>query len=145
MTDTVISLINKTQPIPINYVQSQHGFSDSNNKNYQYLFELIINGESIGKKYFRNLEDNKYSHLIKLNHRIKLSDIKNYKVSVSIYPSETASTYELGGDINQNESYSTQRDDNLYIEFTKNDNGFTMCSCFYVGLDHDKLFASPPN
>lgn len=145
MSDTVVSLNNRTQPIPIKYAKSCHGFSDSNNDTSRYLFELVINGQSIGKKYFRNLEDTKYSHLVKLNHKIKLSDIKSYKASVSIYPSEIPLMHELEGEINQDESSSTQRSDNLYIEFTKNDMGFTMCSCFYTGLDQNKIFASPPN
>jgi len=145
MSDIVVSLNNKTQPIPIKYAKSYHGFSDSNNDTSRYLFELVINGQVIGKKYFRNLEENKYSHLIKLGHKIMLSEIKSYKASVSIYPSETPLTHELEGEINQNESSSTQRNDNLYIEFTKNGMGFTMCSCFYTGLDQNKIFASPPN
>ena len=145
MSDTVVSLNNKTQPIPIKYAKSCYGFSDSNNDTSRYLFELVINGQIIGKKYFRNLEEIKYSHLIKLNHRIKLSDIRSYKASVSIYPSENLQTYELEGEINQDESSSTQRSENLYIEFTKNDIGYTMCSCFYTGMDQNKIFASPPN
>lgn len=145
MSDTVISLNNKAIPVPIKYTKSCYGFSDSNNDTSKYLFELVINGQTIGKKYFRNLEDAKYSHLIKLNHKIKLSEIISYKASVSIYPSELVLPYELEGEINQTESSSTQRSDKLYIEFTKNDMGFTMCSCFYIGLDQNKIFASPPN
>ncbi len=145
MSDTVDSLDTKTQPIPIKYTKSSLGFGNYDDGIPRYLFELIINGESIGKKYFRNIEETKYSHLIKLNHKIALCDIKNYKASVSIVPSELHSVYELEGEINQNESSSSQRSENIYIEFTKNDNGYTMCSCFYTGLDSGKIFASPPN
>ena len=123
---------------------------------YIYLFELVINGQIIGKKYFRNIEETKYSHIIKLNHKIKLSDINSYKASVSIYTnnidytnfsgdSSNSLSFELEGLINQEESCSTQRSTNLYIEFTKNDMGYALCSCFYTGLDHNKIFASPPN
>ena len=145
MSDIVVTLNNKTQPIPIKYAKSTHGFSDPNNETSKYLFELVINGQTIGKKYFRNLEETKYSHLIKLNHKILLGDINSYKASVSIYPSDFPLTYELEGLINKEESSSTQRSDNIYIEFTKNDMGYAMCSCFYTGLDHNKIFASPPN
>lgn len=145
MSDTVITLNNRTCPIPINYSKNMHGFSDPNNETSRYLFELVVSGQTFGKKYFRNLEETKYSHLIKLNHRIQLSDIESYKVSVSIYPSDLPLSYELEGNINQSESSSTQRSDNLYIEFTKNDMGYALCSCFYTGLDINKIFASPPN
>ncbi len=145
MSDTVETLNNKTQPIPIRYAKAQHGFSDPNNETSRYLFELVISGPNIGKKYFRNLEENKYSHMIKLAHKIRLSDITSYKASISIHPSDLPLTYELEGQINQFESSSTQRSDNIYIEFTKNDMGYAMCSCFYTGLDQNKIFASPPN
>lgn len=145
MSDTVVTLNNKSQPIPIRYAKKTYGFSDPNNETSRYLFELIINGQSLGKKYFRNLEESKYSHLIRLNHRIQLAEINSYKASVSIYPSDLPMTYELEGQINKEQSSSTQRSDNLYIEFTKNDMGFAMCSCFYTGLDNNKIFASPPN
>ena len=83
MSDTVVTLNNKSQPIPIQYTKSCHGFSDSNNDTNRYLFELVINGEKIGKKYFRNLEDDKYSHLIKLIHKIPLSNIESYKANIN--------------------------------------------------------------
>ena len=145
MSDTIVTLNNKTQPIQIRYAKNQHGFSDPNNETCRYHFELIINGQDIGKKYFRNLEENKYSHIIRLTHKIKLCDIKSYKASISIHPSDSPLIYELEGQINQFESNSTQRNNNIYIEFTKNDMGYTMCSCFYTGLDQNKIFASPPN
>ena len=158
MSDTIITLNNKTNPMNIKYVKSPHGFSDSHFNSTKYLFELIIKGETndnttvnlaekqsfSGTKYFRSLEDNKYSHLIKLNHMIKLKDIKSYTATLTIIPSDLQHNFELEGIINKNESSSTQRSMNMYIEFTQNDMGNAMCSCFYTGLDHNKIFASPP-
>lgn len=138
-------IINTTQPIPIKYIKNNHGFSDSNNDTNRYLFELIIKGKNIGKKYFRNLENNKYSHLIKLEHHILLSSIDSYKASLKIYPSEIPISSEIEGSIHKELSSSTQSNDDLYIEFTQNDNGYALCSCFYVGLNDNKYFASPPN
>ena len=145
MSDIVISLNNNIIPSPTKYAKNYHGFSDSNNETIRYLFELVINGEVITKKQFRNLEEVKYSHLIKLNHKILLSNIDSYKASVCIYPSNDKEIYEIEGEINKNESSSTQRSNNMYIEFTKNDMGYAMCSCFYTGFDNNKIFVSPPN
>lgn len=143
---SIINIINdKTPPIPIKYTKKTLGFSNPNNDTTRYLFELSINGQTIGEKYFRNLEDTKYSHLIKLNHRILLKDIQSYKVSVSVYPTDLSMLYELEGQINNEESSSTQRSNDLYIEFTKNDSGFAMCSCFYTSQNHNKIFVSLPN
>jgi hypothetical protein len=140
----VVSLNNTSQPKPIKYAKNKHGFGGNDADNNQYLFELVINGENIGKKYFHNLESTKYSHLIKITHKILLNDIDTYKASITVNPNDSPMTYEMEGIINKNESSSTQRSTNMYIEFTKNDNGYCMCSCFYTGLDGNKIFASPP-
>jgi hypothetical protein len=138
-------IIYKSVPLPINYAKNNHGFSNSNNDSNKYLFELIIKGKKIGKKYFRNLENTKYSHFIKIDHEIKLSDITSYKASLKIFPDDKEITYELEGNIEKDFSNSTQYTDNLYIEFTRNDNDYAICSCFYTGFDNNKIFASPPN
>jgi len=145
MSDIILNLNNISRAISIQYSKNYHGFSNPDNDTKKYLFELIINGQIIGKKYFRNLEEIRYSHLIKLEHKIKFSSIQNYKTSISIYPNEYPQIFELEGIINQNETTSTHKTENIYIEFTQNNNGYALCSCFYVGLDNNKIFASPPN
>ena len=145
MSDIVISLNNKSQPIPIKSSKNCYGFADFNNNMPLYLFELTINGENIGRKYFKNLEEMKYSHLIKLDHKIILENIEKYKLLVSVYQSDIDYVYELEGKINKYYSSSIARNNDLYIEFTKNSLGYALCSCFYTGLDQNKIFASPPN
>ena len=133
-----------TKPMNIRYAKNYYGFSDSNTNINKYIFELIIKGKNIGIQYFKNIEDTKYSHLIKLKDNIKLSDINSYVATITIFANEEHINYELEGIINQSESNSTQKSHHMYIEFTKNDIGNTLCSCFYTGLDHNKIFASPP-
>jgi hypothetical protein len=145
MSDIISNLNHISQPIQIKYTPNYYGFSNPNNNTSRYLFELLINGKIIGKKYFKNLEETKYAHLIKLNHKIKLSNIDSYKALLSIYSLNSTISYELEGIINQYESSSTHYSDKLYIEFTKNDIGYTLCSCFYTELDNNKIFVSPPN
>jgi hypothetical protein len=136
--------LTTTKPMNIRYAKNYYGFSDSNNNMNKYVFELIIKGKNIGIQYFKNIEDNKYSHLIKLKNNIKLSDINSYVATITIITNEEPINYELEGIINQSESSSTQRSHHMYIEFTQNDIGNTLCCCFYTGLDHNKIFASPP-
>jgi hypothetical protein len=145
MSDSVISLNNKSQPILIKKSKKCYDFSKFDDNTPRYFFELTINGENIGKKYFRNLEEIKYSHLIKLDHKIILENIDKYKLLVRIYKSGINYLYELEGKINQCHSSSTARSNELYIEFAKNSLGYALCSCFYTGLDKNKLFVSPPN
>jgi hypothetical protein len=144
MSDTIINITPKTSPMNIKYAKNYHGFSDCNPNSCKYLFELIIRGDKIGIKYFRKLEDNKYAHMIRLNDMIQLNDISSYNASLSIFPSDNDMTFELNGIINSDTTSSTQRSSNMYIEFTQNDMGNTICSCFYTGMDMNKVFASPP-
>lgn len=130
--------------IPIKYKNNNYSFSDFNNIT-RYIFILTINGEQINNLTFKNMENIKYSHLIKLDDKIKLNDIKTYKVQVSIIMNNMISDFELEGDIIHNQSNSTQQNRNLYIEFAQNENGYAICTCFYTGLDYNKLFVSPPN
>ena len=126
--------------IPIKY-----NFSDYNIIN-QYIFSLVINGNNIPENLtFKNIEQNKYSHLIKLGNNIKLKDIKNYKVKISVISNNIINEYELEDDIEHNRKCSIHKNNNIFIEFTQNDNGITLCSCFYIGLDYNRLFVSPPN
>ena len=144
MSDTIVTINNMTKPVNIQYVKNNNGFSDSNFGSNKYIFELVIRGKNIGLLYFKNIENTKYSHLIKLKDMVKLADIDSYVATLSIYPSYDSINFELEGDINQYESNSTQRSSNMYIEFTKNDNGNAICNCFYIGADNMKVFASPP-
>ena len=145
MSDSVINLNNKSKPISIKCSKNCYEFSDFNNNIPQYFFELTINGKNIGKKYFKNIEKIKYSHLIKLDHKIILENIDSYELYVKIYQNGVNNIYKLTGNINQHQSSSTSRSNELYIEFTKNSSGYTVCSCFYIGLDQYKMFVSPPN
>jgi hypothetical protein len=110
----------------------------------QYIFLLTINSNNLNL-IFKNIEFNKYSHLIKLNNNIKLKDIISYKIQISIISNNIINDFELEGDIDHNSNYSTHKNDNIFIEFTQNDNGYALCSCFYTGLDYNRLFVSPPN
>jgi len=145
MSDTIISINNLLYSIPIKYKNNNHGFSDFNNNIFQYIFSLNINGSKINNINFKNIENKKYSHLIKLDDQIKLNDIESYNVSVKILSNNISYDFKLEGSIIHNNSYSSERANNLYIEFTQNENGYAFCSCFYTGLDYNKLFVSPPN
>jgi len=132
-------------PIPIKYSKSWHSFSDPNSQIQKYLFELIIfmtNGE---KKIFRNLESNKHSSLISIRNQIKFSNINTFKVCVSKLPDDYSFNYEMEGIINHNNSSYSQQDGNIYIEFSQNSNGFTLCNCSFIGIDFNKICISPPN
>jgi hypothetical protein len=132
-------------PIPIKYSKSWHSFSDPNSQIQKYLFELIIFMKNGEKKIFRNLESNKHSSLISIRNQIKFSDINTFKVCVSKLPDDYSFNYELEGIINHENSCYSQQDANIYIEFSQNSNGFTLCNCSFIGIDFNKICISPPN
>ena len=51
----------------------------------------------------------------------------------------------MKGSINHDLSNFTQKDENFYIEFSKNNKGNTICSCYFIGIDFNSMFISPPN
>jgi hypothetical protein len=130
-----------TLDIPIKRNNYYH-FSDFNNST-QYIFLLNIYGKK--NISFKKIEDNKYSHIITLDDKIKLNNIESYKLSVYVSNNNIDTKFELEGDINHEQTSSTERNNNLYIEFSQNENGDALCTCFYTGLDYNKLFVSPPN
>jgi hypothetical protein len=138
-------IITKSIPIQIKYSKSWHSFSDPNNQIQKYLFELKITLKSNEIRKFTNLENDKYSTLIFLKHQIKFCDIKKFSISISKLPFESDFNYELSGLINHDQSAYSQKNDNIYIEFSQNSNGFTICNCTFVGMDFSKICISPPN
>jgi len=132
-------------PIPIKYSKSWHSFSDPNSQIQKYLFELRINLKSGEKKIFRNLENDTHSNLIFLKHQIKFSDIQDFNISVSKLPFDFSFNYELDGLINHDHSAYTNKNENIYIEFSQNSNGYTICNSSFVGVDFFKICISPPN
>ena len=134
-----------TEPIPIKYSKSWHSYSDPNSQIQKFLFELIIVLKSDEKKIFRNLENTKHSNLIFLKHKIDFSNIKEFKVCVSKVPYMDMNTYEMEGNLNHNNTSYMQKDNNLFIEFSQNSMGFTVCNCSFLGMDLNKICVSPPN
>ena len=139
MSDQSISL-----NIPINRKNNYHNFQDFNNTT-QYIFLLSIYGKKINNIIFKKIENTKYSHIIKLDNKIKLNEIESYKLSVNILSNDIDSNFELEGEITHSHTSSTECNNNLYIEFSQNQTGYAICTCFYTGLDYNKLFVSPPN
>jgi len=139
----------KTIPIPIKnkikYSKSWHSFSDPYNQIQNYLFELNIIMNDDDKKTFIKLESTKHSNIIFIKDQIKYNNIKSFKLYVKKIPDECSMNYEMQGNIDQNQSFHTQQDENLFIEFSQNSNGFVICNCTFIGIDFSKICISPPN
>ena len=137
----------KSIPIPIKmkYSKSWHAFSDPFNQIQNFLFELnVIMNDDENQKFIK-LESDKHSNLIIIKDQIEFKNIKRFKIIVRKIPDDYEMVYQMCGNILHEQSYYTQKDDNLFIEFSQNSSGYTICNCTFIGYDFGKICISPPN
>ena len=46
---------------------------------------------------------------------------------------------------NKKSNHYSNKNNDIYIEFSKNSVGLTLCTCYYAGIDFTETFISPPN
>ena len=85
----------------------------------------------------------KHCKLINTKDQIKFDEIKTFRINVRKIPEEM--NYQMEGKIIQDQSFYIQQNENLFIEFSQNSNGYTICNCSFVGFDSFKICSSPPN
>ena len=137
----IINTNFKSEPIPIPTSPSSICYSLSNSSfDNMYYFKLIINVNGIDR-IFSNNEFKKYSNLIKNSHKIKFEEINNYKIVVN----SSENIFELDGKINHLNTYYVNNNNNLFIEFTQDSNGYVICNCYFINSDLNQLCISPPN
>ena len=138
------NLVSDTKPIPINYTKSYHGFSDPPNSCNKYLFCLELEMKDGSVKNFNKIEDNKYSYIIDIEDEINYRDIENFNIFVSELPFN-GNNYSMLGKIDQTLTTFTQKDENFYVEFSQDTFGKAFCTCYFIGVDFNTMFVSPPN
>ena len=134
-----------SKPIPINYTTSLYGFSAPFKNPNKYYFELEVVFKDKNKKVFRTIEDRKHSELIDFNDNIKFNDLVNYDLKVTQIPDNIDKVYNLTGEISMENNSHVQNTKDLYIEFSKNDMGFTLCICHFLGSEITTYGVTPPN
>lgn len=139
---SISNLVTETKPIPIKNLR--YSFYDPVGPQNKYLFslELVINDGS--KKKFNKLENNKYSHIIDINDMIDYKTINSFSINVMEIPF-TSQIYSMNGHIEHSLTNFTQKNNNFYIEFSQNNFGNVICTCYFIGIDFNTIFISPPN
>tara|TARA_Y100000589_G_C26706899_1_gene448066 strand:+ start:120 stop:548 length:429 start_codon:yes stop_codon:yes gene_type:complete len=138
------NLISETKPIPINYTKSCYSFSDPSGPKKNYLFSLDLTLKNGSLRRFNKLESSKYSYIVDIDDEVNYTDITRFNVNVTELPT-TENTYSMNGLICHDSSTFTQKDENFYIEFSQNNNGNAICTCYFIGVDFNTMFISPPN
>ena len=134
-----------SEPIPIKYTPSKYSFNDPSFNDSSYLFNLKITNEDNTIKNFTKIEKKKYSNLIELDDNIDYSKIKNFKVNVIKIPSTETNEFILESEFNNETNSFSKRSEDIYIEFTQNNTNMTICNCYFIGVDFNSIFISPPN
>lgn len=135
-----------SKPIPRKkYVPSKFSFNNPPNDNTTYFYELILTFDDNSEKTFKKFETKKYAELIVLGDKINYSTIKSFYITISKIPAFGMPEKTLCCNIDKSFSSFTKKDNDIFIEFSKNDNDYTMCTCYYIGVDFSNYFISPPN
>lgn len=138
------NLVSASKPIPINYTKSYHGFSDPPNSNNKFLFCLELEMKDQSIKNFNKLENKKYCYIIEVDDEINYENILSFNLYVTELPFN-GNNYSMNGIIDHSSSNFTQKDENFYVEFSRNDTDKTVCTCYFIGVDFNTMFVSPPN
>lgn len=134
-----------SKPISIKYTSSKYSFNDPSFNDSSYLFNLKITIEDNTVKNFTKIEKKKYSNLIELCDNINYSKIKDFKINVIKIPSTEPNEFILESNFNNDTNSFSKRSEDIYIEFTQNNNNITICNCYFIGVDFNSIFISPPN
>ena len=142
-TNIIINRNNtSTKPILIPTLTKDTSYtlsSDSFDK--IYCFDLKITTKNNNCKSFSCYNTKEYANLIKTYHKIEFDDLDKYEINV-IY---CDTSFKLKGEINNNMSSYIDKNDNLFIEFSQDAFGHTVCTCYFLKKNINCLCISPPN
>jgi len=134
-----------SKPIPINYTKSRYGFRAPPKNTNNNIYELVIFNENKEIKYFKKIINNKYCKLIDFSDKILFSDIKKFTISITTTPYHDNNSLFMEGNVDHKLDSYTKNNSYIYIEFTQNSLGYTICNCYKILTDNNKIFVSPPN
>jgi hypothetical protein len=137
-------LVSETKPIPINYTKSCYSFSDPATPKKNYLFSLELGLEDGTLRKFNKIENNNYSYIVDIDDDVVYNNIRSFNIFVTELPF-TNTNYSMTGTINHDSSNFTQKNETFYVEFSQNNNGNAICTCYFMGVDFNTMFVSPPN
>lgn len=141
---SIRNIVNETKPIPINYTPSCYSFSDPSRPRKNYLFSLELSLSNGTLRKFNKIENNKYSYIVDIDDEVNYTNIEGFNIHVVELPLNE-NTYSMTGRLSHESSNFTQKDENFYIEFSQNNNGSAICTCYFIGVDFNTMFVSPPN
>ena len=137
--------LETSKAIPIKYSKSVYSFNDPSSNNSSYLFILNIVLKDSKTKQFMKIEKTKFSDLIELQDNIIYENIIHYNVEIQKIPLDDTKIFKIDEDFNNQTNSYNKRTEDIYVEFTKNASGKALCRCYFIGVDFNSYFISPPN
>lgn len=101
-----------------------------------YYFKLILKDLN---KTFNKIETNKCCALITREDQIKFSDINKFKIIIK----NKDSKFILEDEIPNDSLFYVKNNENIFIEFNQDRNGFVNCICYFLTKDINMLSISP--
>ena len=113
-----------------------------NNTNFIHcVFDLTLYLKNNIIKNFHEISYSKHCSIIDSSDVIQLDTIERYIIKITII--NTKEIYIMDNIFNIDNSI--YKNDDIYIEFTRNNDGTTNCCCNLIVYDNNRLFITPPN
>ena len=132
---------------PINIINSN--INKDNNDIIQCIFELKLtmkkSNDDNNILIFKDITYSKYCNIIKYTDMIPYKMIDSYSLTINIirFMKETF-TINQKFTVDEEDTHIFKNED-MYIEFTQNNEGLVNCCCYLTLLDNSRLFITPPN
>ncbi len=127
---------------PINICGSSNKF-DPFNTDYLYKLEIIFN--DLSKKEFVKLTKKKFIKILTFDKDVKYDNIKSFYIVIENLSQNTTYSLSSNFEYNKDLNCNTFKNENIYLEFRKNNNLQTECNCYLNAFDNNRIFVTPPN
>ena len=127
---------------PINIIYNTN--NKDNNNLLQCIFELTLTLVDDTTLVFKDILYSKYCNIFNYSDMIQFKLIKKYILKITVI-NITKEIYTTKQDFDVEKDTYIYKNEDMYIEFTRNNDGYTNCCCYLIILDNSRLFVTPPN
>ena len=129
---------------PINII-----FNNKDNKDNDFLqciFDLTIKLKNVNQDInFKELLFSKYCNIISHSNKIKFNMIESYTLNITSKSHYNREVYSITNNFILSDDIHIYKNDDIYIEFTQNNEGYINCCTYLKVLDDNRVFITPPN